>query len=119
MSGNRPWDGKSRPPIGQYDVHLVITGDDIGPAALGWLIERMVSTHGHTAFIQTIEPTRRGPAANNVPEHNPSRAQHAVAEALRHALALIDAQEVGAPPLTHEHAVAAIREVARKWQVTL
>ena len=53
-TGAAEWIPKGRPPIGQYRVTLLLTGDDIGPDALAWLIEHQLGTHGHHAFVETM-----------------------------------------------------------------
>jgi hypothetical protein len=47
-----------RPPMGQYRVTLMLTGDDLGAGALAWLIERTVSVHGHVVQVEAMERLR-------------------------------------------------------------
>lgn len=52
------WAPGWRPPMGQYRVTLIITGDDLGPGALAWLIARTASVHGHIVHIDSMERLR-------------------------------------------------------------
>lgn len=52
------WAPGWRPPMGQYRITLVLTGDDLGPGALAWLIERTVSVHGHIVSVEQMERLR-------------------------------------------------------------
>lgn len=43
-----------RLPAGQYRVTAVLTGDDVGPDALGWLTERLLAIHGHIVYVESV-----------------------------------------------------------------
>lgn len=49
------WVPKGRQPIGQYRISMVVTGDDLGPDALAWLIERQAGSLGFTAYVERME----------------------------------------------------------------
>lgn len=52
------WSPGWRPSMGQYRLTITITGDDLGSAALAWLVEKTASVHGHVVNVDTIEHLR-------------------------------------------------------------
>jgi hypothetical protein len=46
---------RPRPPVAQYRVELILTGDGIGPDTLDHLITRSLTALGFTARTQEIE----------------------------------------------------------------
>lgn len=55
MTTDQPWEHPRRPPIGQYRLTVVVTGDDLGPDMLCWLVENRLSQPGHTASVETVD----------------------------------------------------------------
>lgn len=49
------WTPKGRLPMAQYRVSLFLTGDDIGPDLLAWLIERQAAAFGFTARVERVQ----------------------------------------------------------------
>jgi hypothetical protein len=57
MAGDdiRSWKHPDRPAMGQYRMVIVVTGDDLGPDAMIWLVEHQLNTFGMIAFVEAVK----------------------------------------------------------------
>jgi hypothetical protein len=48
------WCPAVQPPLGQYRITVLLTGDDLGTDMIAWLAEKLLAAHGHTARVEQI-----------------------------------------------------------------
>lgn len=68
------WTPGPRPPVGQYTVTAVLTGDDIGPTALGAVIPSILAANLPVSSVHIIEIRRGYPTETPTPGTTPGLA---------------------------------------------